>query len=510
VVAERHSAGGPEPTSAGRAWRALHRFSRAPAEVAPDEAGERYRRAIDDVGVAVGRPPREAAGLFSDRSYRRLFVAQVTSSTGDWVGFLAIIAITAAAAKKSPDVGVGTVLSARLLPGFFFGSVGGALVDRWDRKKVMVACDVGRGLVVAALPFVHNVPGLFGCSLLLELLTLMWSPAKEASVPNVVAAENLAAANSLSLVAAYGTIVPGALLFTGLTSVANLLAHVHVLRFLRINHESLAIYLDVVTFFVSAALISTIALPRGARGRVAGVAPGNGLRATIDEAGEGWRYIRANTRVKVVILGFCTGLVGGGMVVPLGVTFSAKVLKAGATGFGLLELSLGVGVALGVLALSVSQRHLSHERGFAGAVLGAGVSLLVAASMAHIGLVMLFIAIMGACTGAVYVLGFTILQTNVDDAVRGRVFSVFYTAVRLCLLVALTVAPLLSALLNNLSTRLVNRSVALGSWRIALPGTRLTLWLGGVIVAGAGLVSWRTLHLRGAISEPAVNHKRPG
>src|SRR5688572_31336693 len=60
----------------------------------------------------------------------------------------------------------------------FRSPAAGVLVDRWDRKKVMVLCDIGRGLVMATLPFVDTLPGLFLVSLLLEVFTLMWSDRK--------------------------------------------------------------------------------------------------------------------------------------------------------------------------------------------------------------------------------------------------------------------------------------------------------------------------------------------
>ena len=97
--------------------------------------------------------------------------------------------------------------SAPLIPGFFLSQFAGVLVDRWDRKKVMVCCDIGRGLVLATLPFIHTVWGLVLASLLLEIGTLFWAPAKEASVPNLVPADQLTTANSLSLVAAYFTFI---------------------------------------------------------------------------------------------------------------------------------------------------------------------------------------------------------------------------------------------------------------------------------------------------------------
>jgi dTMP kinase len=445
-----------------------------------------------------------SGGLFASRSYRRLYAGQVVSSLGDWVGFVAVTALAGRLDKSSPELAVGIVLSARLIPGFFFGSFASAFLDRWDRKRTMVACDIGRGLVMASLPFVRNIPGLFVASLILELLTLLWSPAKDASVPNLVRPEHLAAANSLGLVAAYGTIFPGALIFTGLTTVANILAHVHVLRLFRLNQESLAIYFDVLTFFCSAALIKSLTLPRGP---AAGQREGNDstLQATFRDAREGWRYVGRTRLVRSVMLGFCTGLIGGGMVVPLGVAYSDRLLGKGSTGFGLLESSLGFGVALGVVTLSLIQKRVSHTRIFTVSVIGAGASLLVAASTSQIGMTMLFIALFGLCAGAVYVLGFTILQANTADAIRGRVLGLFYTLVRFCLLLAFVLAPLLSGLLDRISADYVNRQVTFWGWRIAVPGVRLTLWMGGIIIVGAGAITWRGMRVSGEGAEAVAS-----
>ncbi len=437
--------------------------------------------------------------------YRRLFKAQVVSSFGDWLGFLAITSLASQIGRSNSDVAVGVVLSARLIPGFFFGAVGTALIDRWDRKKVMVACDVGRGLITAAVPFIHSIWGLFLASVVLELLTLMWTPAKEASVPNLVRADQLASANSAGLAAAYGTILPAVVIFPVLTTVAALLGHIYVLRFFRLSQQSIAFYLDVVSFLVSAYLISRLVLPTKTAAEKAAIASAT-LASTWRDAKEGWRYIRSTYRVRAVIIGFCTGVIGGGMMVPLGATFSAKILHKGATGFGLLEMALGIGVAIGVLVISLTQKRVDHNRTFALAVTGAGAALLFAASMANIGLVMLGIGILGMCAGTVYVLGFTILGRTSDD-IRGRIFGVFYTLMRLCLLLAFTLAPLLSGMLDGFSRRLTRHAgtslirgeVGTSAFHVALPGARLTLWLGGLIIL---MASWFARHdLRKAVAE---------
>ena len=182
------------------------------------------------------------------------------------------------------------------------------------------------------------------------------------------------------------------------------------------------------------------------------------------------------------------------MIVPLGLTFAKKVLHAGDAGFGLLLSALGTGVALGVLGLSVVQKRVPRERLFPLAVLGAGVALLIGASMSSLALASVFVAGMGVCAGAVYVMGFTLIQENVSDEIRGRVFATLYTLVRLCLVIALTVGPLLAGILDHVAPG----SVHVLGLVVRLPGTRLTLWLGGVIIVGAGLLAARTLHDRGA------------
>ena len=69
---------------------------------------------------------------------------------------------------------------------------------------------------------------------------------------------------------------------------------------------------------------------------------------------------------------------------------------------------------------------------------------------------------MGVCAGSVYVLGFTLLHENVEDELRGRVFSALYTLVRFCVLIAFAVGPFLAALLDRLSEDFVGGEVSVG------------------------------------------------
>jgi hypothetical protein len=340
---------------------------------------------------------------------------------------------------------------------------------------------------------VDSVWQLFLASLVLEVLTLLWSPAKEASVPNLVASDKLASANSFSLAAAYGTFPIASALFASLTKVSEIIGrHAGPLDFLQLNQESLAIYFDVCTFFLSAALIYSLTLPRN---RPVARAPID-LTRTFTEIKEGWKFIGANPTVRSVMVGLGTGLIGGGMIAPLGPIYANQVLHAGAAGFGLLLTALGMGLAVGVVGLSTLQSRVPHTKTFPWAVVGAGVSMLVAVSMGSLGLTMAFIAVMGVCAGSVYVLGFTILQETVDDELRGRTFATLYTLSRLCMLISLSLAPLVSRLLDDVSNALVDGQLSVGSADFSVPGVRLTLWIGAAIILAAGGLALRATKTR--------------
>ncbi|MGQ0617302.1 MAG: MFS transporter [Acidimicrobiia bacterium] len=438
--------------------------------------------------------------LFGSRMFFRLWVAQVVSALGDWLGFLAITLLAVDLGGGSGGAAVSLVMTARILPGFFLAPVAGVMIDRWDRKKVMVSCDLVRAGVICALPFVGTVGGLVVASLVLEVCTLLWSPAKEASVPNLVPADRLTSANSLSLAAAYGTFPVAAVVFALLAQASKTLGGLDILSFLETDQVALAFYVDAVTFVTSALLISRLHLsPNTRRGRSGDEGAADSRRrvdltGTLTEFREGWQYIFVNPVVRSVNLGLATGLIGGGMVVPLGSIFSLQVLGAGAAGYGLFTTALGFGVAAGVLLLSLIQNRLPKARAFELALFGCGGCLIFAAAMSALALSLIGVFGLGVCGGAVYVLGFTLLHESVDDQLRGRIFSALYTLVRMCLLISFTLGPLLAEVFDRLSNRLFSEAtIRFPGGSLYLPGVRITLWLAGAIMLVAGVVAVRSL-----------------
>lgn len=472
-----------------------------PSDVDPDEPTLKLKpvEPAHDGSDSLGWHVR----LFGSTTFFRLWLTQVVSASGDWLGLLAITALaTRVGAGGNEGAAVGVVLAARLAPGLFLAPVAGVFADRWDRKKLMVSCDLGRALVLASLPFVDTVVGLIFASLVLEVFTLLWAPAKEASVPHLVPSDHLTTANSLSLVAAYGTFPLAAGLFSLLSKAGHSVADVSWLGFLRADQLGLAFYFDALTFGVSALMISTLPLPK--RRREERVEAKERTRSRIDfgqafaELKEGWAFIFVTPTARAVNLGLATGLIGGGMLVPLGPIFASDVLGAGEAGFGILIFAMGIGVAVGIFLLSILERRLPKDWVFTAAVFLAGVSLFFAASMSTLATASLFVAVLGICAGAVYVLGFTLLHESVDDDMRGRIFGALNTLVRICVLLAFAVGPLLSEVFDSISSNLFDEQrVAFAGYSVFLPGERLALWFASIIIFGAGFIaamSFRTGH----------------
>jgi dTMP kinase len=428
--------------------------------------------------------------IFGTPSFFKLWLAQMVSSLGDWTGLIAIIAIANRVTHGS-GAAIGLVMVARMLPGFVLAPIGGAFVDRWNRKIVMVTCDIGRAGLLILLPFWDNILGIVLISFCLEVLSLLWGPAKDASVPNVVASkEQLASANSLNLVAGFGTFPLGAIVFSALAGVAAWLGGFSALHHFSADRESLAIWLDSLTFVCSALLISRLVLPESER-----KATRIEWMQTYRDIVDGLRFIRADALVRGVMIGLAGGLLGGGAIIPLGAVYAKNVLHAGSGGYGLLTTALGIGAATGVFTLLALQRRVPKEIVFQIAVVACGTAIVVTAILSSLAAAIFAVVAVGAFAGVAYVGGYALLQEYVADELRGRVFGALYTVVRLSLLLSLTLGPFTASIMGSISNKwLSNGEIEVGSYAFTLQGVRLALALGGAMTIFAGLMARRRMH----------------
>lgn len=341
-------------------------------------------------------------------------------------------------------------LISRIVPGLALGSLAGVVADRYDRKFLMVFSDMGRGVVVLLFLFAQNLVMIAVISALLEVLTMIRQPAREAAVPTLVPKKKLVQANSLSLAAAYGTAPLGAAAWSGLAALFAVLGALGPID----RGPDLAFAVDSITFFASGVLVMTIPVPKpklAGRAPAAPAAPaGFDWRQPLRDLVDGFSFVVRTGSVRRVVLGMAVALFGGGALLPLGQSFARDVLAAGETGFGFLVTALGAGVGVGMLGVALfGARGSRHDLAYALGLCVTGMAVGFMAFAETIWGASGWSIVAGAGTGFAYVMGFTHLHHIVDDTLRGRTFAALFTLVRSAMLVSFTVAVLVASGLDG-------------------------------------------------------------
>ena len=415
-----------------------------------------------------------------DGNFARFFSAQVVSSLGDWIG---VIAIAVYAEDLGQETGVGLVMSARVLPGFLIGPLAGVIADRFNRKRTMVVADIARGVLLFSLPFVRNLVYLLVVSAFLESLTLIWGPAKDASLPHFVKRAHLAHANSLSLLAIYGPWPIASVVFASLSFLGAFLGnHVPVMEGLRDNPEALALWIDSITFGFSALMIATLAIPATST-RSGRLDFGTVKRDLV----EGLHFVFTHKQVRPWLIGIACTFSAAGGVFSLGVGFVDDVLRGSATSFGVVIGFLATGMIIGLLASGILGRRIKKDVLFPSSLMLLGLSLIAFASMSRLGPAVPIASALGFFGGVAYSTAYSLMQETADDELRGRTFSAAYTVIRMGTLVGLGLFPFVAGAFPD------GLSLPVPGGHISLPGTRITLWLAGLVVIGGGTLSLRAI-----------------
>ncbi len=448
--------------------------------------------------------------LMANRSFRHLFTAVVTSSLGDWIGVFAILALTESilGPTRAAAFALSGIMIARVLPTMLLGPVAGVFVDRWDRKRTMVVTDIGRGLVFLAIPFANDVLSLFVATFFIETLSTLFIPAKDATVPNIVDRERLVNANQLSLLGTYGTLPFGAGLFGLLAAAAT--AWFGAWSFVESRPSALPIWLDALTFFVSAIFISRIQIParttRPPRHLPAQQRAGGGAWA---ELKEGLAFITHHKLVRALVVGVMAAATAAGIVLAVGKLF-ATILNSGDSGFGFLGAAVGGGLAAGLVLSGWAANRIEKERLFAPGIAVAGGGLLVVAFMPRLDIALAPAFIMGLGTGVGFVTGYTLLQEHSSDAVRGRTFAAFNTGVRMALFASLVIGPAVVGIIGperpsqgpnvvaeataGVTTGGEVRSDVEVTYPYQIGGVRIALMFAGVVALGGAVWTGRSIH----------------
>jgi MFS family permease len=352
--------------------------------------------------------------LRDHRDYRYLYLARTVSLLGDWFNLLAILALLRELRGDSAGA-VGWVLILKLLPIFLLGPVAGVVADRYSRKRVMVASDLGRFLAVGALLLAGALPGaalplVYALTALQIGLAAFFEPARTASIPNVVPEEDLAAANALGA-------VTWSVMFTLGAGLGGLVTWLWGWQ--------AAIALDALTYLVSAALVARVRLPRRERKPPASTDLWTllGLREVL----AGARFVFSRPGLPSLILVKAGWGIAGAITLILTLYGQSVYSLAGSPEIGVsfLYVARAAGVGLGPL---IARRLARDDPGRMRRLIGwsfllasACYLLFASARDPWTGAALVVLSHIGGST--VWVFSTVLLQKEVPDEFRGRTFA---------------------------------------------------------------------------------------
>jgi dTMP kinase len=444
------------------------------------------------------RFPGDTAGVnvLSIRPFRRLWIATSLSSLGDWLSLLALTTLALTLAKRGAAQGaaVGGVWLTSLLPALLLGPLAGAVADRLDRRINMIIGDVFRGVLYASIPvnlslgIVNKLTWIYVVQFLASSASLFWTPAKDASIPNLVPPDKLEEANQYSLFTTFGTAPVAGVVFGLLSLISRVLGSISP-YFATANQVNLALYFNAATFAVSALTIYVLReIPkRQASARIS--APS--VAKTI---WEGWKFIGQTAVVRGIVIGMVGAFAAGGVVVGLGPTYVKDTLHGGSAGWGAVFSAIFVGLAAGMFLGLRILRGFSRRRLFGLSIVGAGVPLVLIGLIPNLAVVVLLVVLLGAFAGIAYVTGYTIVGTEVDDETRGRTFAFLQSGIRVILFTVIAAAPLLAAGFTALVHGITGgNTLRIGNIDYNAVGYNFVLLLSAVIAVWLGVVSYQQM-----------------
>ena len=443
----------------------------------------------EEVAALRGTRPATFKDLLVHPSFRKLLAAQTVSSLGDWIGFSAVALLALRLGGSAGAYAVAAVLVSRMLPAILFGPVVGALADRVNRRRIMIIADISRAALYASMPLIGKLWGLYLLSFAIESLSLLWTPARDASLPNLVPRRQLANANSLGLITTYGTLPLGGAIFAAIAGFATALSA----RFPYLGHnpEALALWLDGGTFVFSAFMLSRIRFPPPAAHRVEKL----DLSRVGKDIVQGVRFLREDSLASAMTLGIVVAFSAVGAVLALGPILARDTLHAGSAGWGILQTAFGLGMGLGMASSNKVAQMVEREQVFVWSMIAAAGTLFVLAAMPNLSFAAVVAVVLGAFCGATWVNGYVLLQENVEDEFRGRTFGALTVLSRMGLFLSFVAFPVLAGIVGV-------HDVHVGGQPLDLSGTRVALWAAGLGVILAGAVTRRGLS-RFRLSKPA-------
>jgi MFS family permease len=395
--------------------------------------------------------------LRSNRNYRYAWTGQVVSEIGDHFNNIAVFSLVMQ--TTGSGLIVSGVMLARAVPAILAGPVAGVLLDRVDRREIMIASDLVRALVALGFIATVHVPRtwlLLVLSGLLMFASPFFTSGRAAILPRIASRDELHTANTLTQTTQWVTLTVG-------TMAAGISAAT-------LGYTA-AFVLNSVSFLFSAWAISRLRPPEGGFRAPAAPLAGAPIARPWHEYLEGLRYMRQQPLIMGIALLGIGWASGGGAAQILFTLFGEVVFDRGPAGIGVLWGCAGIGLILGgTVAHQIGRRitFRTYKRLVAVCYLVHGGAYIVFSQMESFGWALVFIGVSRAAVAVSTVLNTTLMLRHVADSFRGRVFSTNESLVWATMMLSMLGAGLAS---QHVSARTI------GAWSGILSSMTAVYWL---------------------------------
>ena len=341
-----------------------------------------------------------------NRDYRRLWLSQSVSNFGDWFGLLAVYAIITRYSES--EFLLGLIIIVKMLSLASFSPFAGYITDRLNRRKLMIFCDLARGVLVAGLLLVDSYETLWLAYVLTALqmmLSAIFEPAKTSSIPNVTTPKELVDANVLSS-ATWSVIFTLGMGIGGLATAW--------------LGTDLVFILDAISYAISAWFIYRAVIPQEEMSRKERERTRNplvGIR-------EGLSFLFSNRQILRPSLAKGAFTMFLGALTYMLILVSENILMMGSVGLGLLYAARGIGTGVGpVIGRRIFKRESWWIKAMGLCMIFSGATYILVGLSTSIMVMLLFVFIAHAASGANWVMSTVLLQRRTPDTFRGRIFS---------------------------------------------------------------------------------------
>lgn len=361
-----------------------------------------------------------------NRDFRLLWLSQVISNFGDWFGILAVYALIQR--YSGSEFLLGLIIVVKMMSLALFSPLAGYIVDRFNRRMLMVWCDLLRGLFVLGFLLIVSLETLWLAYLLTALqmaVSAIFQPAKTSSIPNVTSASELVRANILSA-ASWSVIFTVGMAIGGFATA--------------LLGTDLVFLINSVTYFYSGWIIWKASVPQQEMSEEEKYRTRNPLTGIL----AGFSYLRDHPDVfrPVLAKGCMTACLGA--LVYLLIIVAEDILLMGSVGLGLLYAARGIGSGIGpVVARRIFHRESGWIRAMGLFMIFCGAFYIPLSMSASLPLMLLLVLIAHMASGANWVMSTVLLQRRATDLYRGRAFSTDWLLFTLAQSASVTTASLI-------------------------------------------------------------------